>query len=851
MKVPLSWLKDYIDIDLSLEDLARTLTMLGLEVEEVHVVGLPMPENTGRQEFKFTGLPWDQEKFVVAQIDEVQPHPDADRLVLCRLNDGQQEWIVLTGAPNLFEYKGKGPLTQPIKVAYAREGAVLYDGHKPGLELTKLKRAKIRGVDSFSMVCSEKELGISDEHEGIIILDADAPAGTPLADYMGDAVFEVAILPNMIRNASMVGIARELSAVTGKLLRIPRRSMPSTGPKIDGLAAIQITDPQLNPRFVLGLAQGLEQRPSPYWVQRRLRLAGIRPINSIVDATNYLMLETGQALHAFDYDILKQRAGDKELTIITRAAYPGETLTTLDGVERKLQPQDVLVCDSAGALSLAGIMGGLESEITSTTRNVLLEGASWNLVNVRRTSSNLHLNSEASYRFSRGVHPALASWSVELGLERMVAWSGGSIAQGLVDNYPLRPLDPLVTISTQEVEKKLGVHIPAVQIAEILTRLEFKCSVQGDTIQAQTPPHRLDIGAGVIGRADILEEIARIYSYNNIPETNLADELPPQRNNLPLAHEEKIKDILAGLGLQEAITYRLTSPEREAQAYLEGQAPAERQYVRLLNPIAPERAVMRQSLLASVLEVLEKNARIRERLAFFELGPVFIQEQQNSLPAEPRKLVLGLSGKREVPSWNQPDSGNLDFYDLKGVLERLLHKLHLPEVTFQPLNPESSPAAQALHPGKAAEIQVSGTFIGVLGELHPRVKQNYDFPTPPVYIAEIDLAVLLPLIPLGFESQPVSAFPPVLEDIALIVAEEIPADRVEALIRQTGGKILADVQLFDVYRGERIGPGKKSLAYSLTYQAQDHTIESGESTALRNKIVRRLERELGAVLRDS
>jgi len=845
MKIPLSWLKDYIDIDLSLEDLARTLTMVGLEVEEILVVGLPLPEPNGRQEFKFSGLHWDADKFIVAQINEVMPHPDADRLTLCRLEDGTQELIVLTGAPNLFPYKGMGVLEQPLKVAYAREGAILYDGHKPGNELTKLKRTKIRGVESFSMVCSEKELGISDEHEGVIILDPNAPTGTPLVDYMGDAVFEVAILPNMIRDASLVGVARELSAVTGKPLKTPKRIVGSTGPKIDDLASIEINDPSLNPRFVLGLVQGLEPKASPYWVQRRLRLAGMRPINSIVDATNYVMLETGEPLHAFDYDILVKRAGGKSPTIITRAAVEGETLTTLDEVERKLDRHAILVCDTAGPLSLAGIMGGLESEVTETTRNVLLEGASWNFINVRRTSSRLHLNSEAGYRFARGVHPALASWAVELGLERMADWSGGTIAQGLVDNYPQPPVDPMVTITVQDVERKIGITISAQQIAEILTRLEFGCKVNGDTVQAQTPPHRLDIGEDVIGKADLMEEIARIYSYNNIPETHLADELPPQRNNFELANEEKIKDLLAGFGLQEAITYRLTSLEKESRAYLPGFQVDPENYVRLLNSIAPERSVMRQSLLASVLEVLEKNARIRERLAFFEIGTLFIQEEENCLPIEPKKLVIGMSGKRATPSWNQKDASNLDFYNLKGVLESLLEKLHLQSISFQPAEHPS------LHPGKTAEVLVDGKGIGIFGELHPRVKQNYDFLTPAVYVAEIDLDILLPLIPLRFESQPVSNFPPVLEDIAIIVSEEISADKVEALIRQTGGKLLADVKLFDVYRGERIGSGKKSLAYSMTYQALDHTIESAESTALRNKIVRRLERELGAVLRDN
>ena len=844
MKISLNWLKDYIDIDLSLEDLARTLTMVGLEVEEIHVVGLEMPQHSDHNEFKITGLDWAENQFVVAQIDEVMPHPDADRLTLCRLNDGSEELIVLTGAPNLFPYKDQGRLTQPLKVAYAREGSILYDGHKPGYELTKLKRTKIRGVESFSMVCSEKELGISDEHEGIIILDMDAPTGMPLAQYMGDAVFEISILPNMIRDASMIGVARELSAVTGKALRVPERSVKSNGPSIDGKVAIQIRDPQLNPRFVLGLVEGVTPRESPYWVQRRLRLAGMRPINAIVDATNYVMLETGQPLHAFDYEVLQARADGRQPTIITRPAVEGETIITLDEIERKLDQNDILVTDTAGPLSLAGVMGGLESEIRPETRNILLEGASWNFINVRKTTSRMHLNSEAGYRFARGVHPALASWAVDLCLERMYEWGGGLIYHGLVDEYPQPPQDPLVKISVADVKRKLGITIPAGEIATILERLEFKCDVDGDLIYAQTPPIRLDIGNGEIGKADVIEEIARIYSYNAIPETDLGDDLPPQHNNLALDLEEKIKNILVSLGLQEVYTYRLTSVERENRLALDRNASHPQSYVRLKNPSAPERAVMRRSVLASVLEVLEKNARLSDRLAFFEIGPVFIPVVGQQLPAEPRQLAIAMTGKRHVSTWDTCEKGMLDFFDLKGVISGLVDSLHLQNVNYEP---GSHPA---MHPGKCAQILVNGNLIGFLGELHPQVKERYDFLAARVVAAEIDLDGLVALTPLWFESAPVPLFPPVLEDIALIVDAEIPAERVETLIRQTGGKLLTGVKLFDVYSGDQVGKGKKSLAYSMTYQAQDHTMTAAESTALRNKIVRRLEREVGAALRD-
>ncbi len=584
MKVVLSWIKDFVDLSLSPVELARILTMIGLEVEEIRLVGLP-EDNSGTQDFKVTGLSWDPEKIVVAQINEVMPHPNADRLVLCRLQDGQQEHVVLTGAPNLFEYKGKGPLPTPLKVAYAREGARIYDGHQPGQVLATLKRTKIRGVESYSMVCSEKELGISEEHEGIILLDEDAPTGIPLVEYMGDVVFEVSILPNMIRDANMLGVARELAAVTQAELRKPDDSYPAVGPSVQGKAFIEIRDPDLNPRFVLGLICEVEPRPSPYKIQRRLRLAGMRPINSIVDATNYVMLEVGQPLHAFDYDVLVKRAGGKAPTIITRRAEAGEKLVTLDDEVRTLNDYSVLVCDTAGALSIAGVMGGEESEVTASTRNVLLEGANWNYINIRRTLAAQKMTSEAGYRFSRGLHPALAPEGVKLGLKRMLEWGGGEISQGLIDAYPLPYQDPTVAITPHDVKRLLGIELSAKQIAGLLEPLEFKCQVKDDRVKAQSPDYRVDIGTGVVGLADVMEEVARMYGYDNIPSTRMDDILPTQRGNPVLEKEERIREVLVSLGLQEVINDRLTTPEREARLLPEGSEEKQPAYVRLANPM--------------------------------------------------------------------------------------------------------------------------------------------------------------------------------------------------------------------------------------------------------------------------
>ena len=886
MKLPISWLKDFIDLDgLSVEDIARKLTLAGLEVDGIQYVGLPMPvyDEGEKHEFKTSGIAWDKDKIVVAEVYEVKPHPNADRLTLLDLFDGQQQQVVLTGAPNIFHLKGAGKLSKPIKVAYAKEGATLYDGHADGLVLTTLKRAKIRGVESYSMVCSEKELGITEEHEGIIILDDDAPVGMPLADYMGDAVLDISILPNMARNANVIGVACELAALTGRELKKPTVKFKTDGESIEELVSIEITNPELNSRFVLGLIRNVEIKPSPYQIQRRLKLAAMRPINNIVDATNYAMLELGEPLHAFDYDVLKERAGKKNIKIITRPAKDGEKLVTLDNVERTLSSLNVLVCDERGPLSLAGVMGGLESEVydlskeildakgveikdgeipqgkvsirSRSTANILLEGAAWNFINIRRTAKQHNLPSEASFRFSRGVHPALAETGVKRGLQLMAQWSNGIVAPELVDEYPLKPKSSTVTITPKDVKRLLGIELSVEEIVELLERLEFKCKIRGSEIgnrksakkakpitsyesqiTVTAPPHRLDIGEGVVGVADVLEEVARVHGYDRIPSTTMADRLPPQIGNPIHEWEERLRDILVAIGFDEVVSYRLTSVESEARLGITGD------YVRITNPIAPERSVMRRSLVASVLDSLEHNIRLSESLSFFEIGPIF-QPVKNDLPNEPRKLAMAMSGLCDASAWDVKDSKSFDFYDMKGRIELLLSGLRYTNVSYA-----STDSVKYLHPGKAAQIKIDDQTVGVFGELHPLVKEKYDLGDAPVLVAEFDLETLRALNPT-YAITPVTEFPPVLEDIAVIVDESVAASRVEALIRQTGGKSVTNVCLFDVYRGDQIGSGKKSLAYSLTYQAPDKTMTDAEAAAIRNKIVKRLEQEVGAKLR--
>ncbi len=841
MKAPLSWIKDYIDLEgIGIEELANLMTSVGLEVESILLVGVEKPE--GKLKNKYAGLPWDREKFVVAEVVEVNQHPNADRLTLCELDDGTGITTVLTGAPNMFPWLGKGRLEQPLKVAYAREGAVLYDGHQPGQVLTRLKRAVIRGVESRSMICSEKELGISEESDGVIELDADAPVGMPLVDYMGDVVYEVAILPNMARDASILGIARELSAVTGRPLRLPEGIALEKGGAIAEKVGLEVRDAELNPRFMLGMVEGTQARRSPYWVRRRLSMAGMRPIDALVDATNYTMLETGQPLHAFDYDLLRERAGGKP-TIITRTATEGEKIILLDGSEPKLDAQIELVTDTAGPLSIAGVMGGGETGVHAGTRNLLIESANWNFINLRKTLTKTRLSSEAAYRFSREVHPALAETALSLCLKRVREWGGGEVVRGVLDEYGKPYTDTVNRITAKTIADVLGQEISLEESAQILERLGFTCRIDGEVLEATSPATRTDIEFGIIGQRNLIEEIARIHGYEHIAPKRLSDELPPQVGNPALEAEERVRDILVSIGLQDTLAYRQTSPEREARIYVGRKAPEGLEYVRLRNPITPERTVMRRSGMATMLELLEHNAKFRPGLALFELGPVFLPVEGETLPHEALRLSIGMTGAWDTASWDKAQSQPMDFFDLKGVVEALLDGLHLTEVRFQAANHPS------FHPGKCAEVWVGEEVLGVMGELHPQVRKNYAFGQDPVLAAEFDGEKLTRLSSADFANKAISSYPAMVEDIALIVDESVPADALEALIRQSGGKLLVDVRLFDVYRDEKLGSGRKSLAYQLTYQAFDRTLTDKDALNIRNRIVKQTKNVFGAQLR--
>jgi len=849
MLIPVSWIKEFVEIDIPVELLAERLTLAGLEVGHIRYVGVPQQHVEGVRWPPSDHLVWDREKILLGAIREVKAHPDADRLVLAMVDYGGEELEqCVTGAPNLFPYKGQGPLESPLWTAFAMEGATVWDGHSEEPALMKLKGKKLRGIYNKSMVCSEKELGISEEHEGVIIIEEDpgyAP-GTPLQNVLGDVVLDIELTPNLGHCFSVLGVAREVAAILDKELREPTYEISADGDSIEGQAAIDIREPELNPRFTLTLLRNTEVKPAPFWMQYRLRLSGQRPINNIVDVTNYVTFEIGQPLHAFDYDKLVARAGGAAPVIITRLPEPGETLETLDEIKRKLGENEILVCDTAGVLSLGGVIGGAETEIDEATTNVLLEAANWNFINIRRTQQAQKVFTEAGTRFSRNIHPSRAILGNLRGIALMHQTGGGSICQGVIDAYPNPPQPITVSLPISEVQRLLGMAISIQQAADILSRLEFEVTLEDDTIHAIVPDYRTDIGTGDVGQADLVEEIARILGYDHIPDTIMADEMPPQHGNPRLDAEEHIRDLLVRLGLYENISYRFTTPESEAALTPNGVASSlpRAAHVRIINPIANDKTHLRHTLLANMLHNAAANSRYHRRQQVFEIGHVYLKQPDQRLPQEPLRLAMLMTGPRHTTGWMNGDESTLiDFYDMKGVIEGLLNGLHLPDVRF------ARSEHASLHPGRAADLLINERAVGSFGELHPLVAEKLRWSADPVYVAEFDLDAIIDAIPPRHEVRPLPITPAVKEDIALVVSEDTPAAAVEAVIRQAGGDVLRAVELFDVYRGESIEAGHKSLAYALTYQTNEKTLTDKDVARVRKKIIAQAERELNARLR--
>ena len=820
MLIPLSWLRDFVAWEISTEALAERLTLGGLEVGGV----------------KQTGAEWDPTKVFVGQALSVRQHPNADHLILVTVDYGADAPLeVVTGAPNL-QVGDSGQ-----KVVFATVGARLIDGYADTLEYKTLKKGNIRGIVSEGMACSEKELGISDAHEGIIILPDDAPVGRPFAEYWGDTVLDLDLTPNLARCFSITGAAREVAALLDTQANLPDCTLQALGAPIEGQIDIEIEDADLCPRYSAALIKDVEIGPSPQWMQRRLLLAGMRPINNIVDITNYVMLELGQPLHAFDYRLLRPRPDGSMPAIIVRRARDGEQMASLDGVERAFTSDMLLITDGGGPVAIAGVMGGQESEVSAETVDILLEAASFDFISVRRTSAALKIPSEAAARFGRGVDPELTLVALRRAAGLMQELAGGKVAAGLSDCYPNKAPAKVIDFKVSEVKRLLGIVLEARQVSDLLAKLEFSCEILPgeDIVRVTVPSYRLDVTIA----ADVVEEVARIYGYDRLPNTLLDEQMPRPTPNPELELEERARDILVGCGLTETITYSLTNLESVAKLTPGGEMPDGEDYVRLANPLSREQEYMRQTLLNTTLETVARNLRFLERVAIFEIAHVYQPVAGQNLPEEPTYLSVALNGPREARSWLANESQPYGFYDLKGVVETLCQGLGVGAPSF------AATQHASFHPGRVASVGVGGGTIGVLGQVHPTVQAALNLPEQAIYLLELDLDKLLAAAEPVKKFTPISRMPALKLDLALVVDESVPADKIEGAIWKNGGALLVDVVLFDVFRGEQLGAGNKSLAYSLTFQSPDKTLKSKQANKQRDRIVRALQKAYGAQIR--
>ncbi|HML96892.1 MAG TPA: phenylalanine--tRNA ligase subunit beta [Tepidiformaceae bacterium] len=804
MKLSLNWLRDFVEVDLPVPELARRLIDATAEVEGWETIGAQ----------------WDPDKIRVAKVLAVEPHPNADRLRLVTVDAGSGTRQVVCGAPNVAVGQ---------KVAFATEGARLRDGHTG--EPTVLKLRPIRGVESAGMVLSEKELGLSEEHEGILVLPGDAEIGRPLAEVLGDVVFDISTWANRADLLGVLGFARETAVLTGKVLREPDRSYSVSERHAGDCISVTIDAPDLCRRFTASVIENVTVAPSPRWMQERLLKAGMRPINNVVDITNYVMLETGQPLHAFDYDLVRGRK------IVARRASPGEKLVTLDGVEREFDAEMLLICDGGGPVGIAGVMGGGNSEVSERTRNVLLEVANFRAGSIRRTSTLLKLRTEASLRFEKGIGPEMAEYAQRRALHLFAQLTGGSVAAGLVDVYPGKQPRPTIIVESERIARVLGIDVPVDDVRRILTGLGFGCHfVPPGTYSVQPPDWRPDVEIP----DDVIEDIGRIHGYDKLPATRLRGTLPDPEPNPLMDLRERVRDLAAATGFQEIITYTLTEKAKLDLMVPPGD-PLRHEPLAVVNPVAAQHTYLRTSVRPSVLETFATNRRHAETgLRLFEIGFEYLPAEAD-LPHERPVLCAVLGGPRET-RWGRPAAEHLDFFDAKGAVEAIFDRLGI-RVTFAPRN------EFGLLEGHTAEVRAGKDVLGIVGQVHPETARAFDIDEP-VFLAELWLEDMVRHLPERPEYAAPSKFPEVRQDLALVVDAATPAGRVLELVRshRSGGvRIRADV--FDEYRGAGVPEGKKSLALRLRFQAGDRTLTDSDVAKIQQGLLVRLGKELGASLR--
>jgi phenylalanyl-tRNA synthetase beta chain len=820
MKVPSSWLRSYCDPGHSTEEIADELAMHSIEVERISHVGTPSPDS-----------------FVVGRVLSVEEHPDADKLRVCRVDAGEGGRTIVCGAPNVAAGQ-----TVPV----ALPGAVMPDG-------TKLGKAKLRGVESDGMILSEAELEIGEEAGGIAVLTEDGVSpGTPLSDVIpvSDPVIELEPTSNRVDCFGVYGVARELHAVTGAELADPpwAEDAEATGEgSVTDYASVRVEVPELCPRFTARVFTDVQIGPSPLWLKARLIGAGMRPINNVVDITNYVMLMTAQPLHAFDLD----KVPDGEL--IVRRAKPGEKMVTLDGVERTFDEDTVLVCDRNGPSGVAGIMGGQVSEVSDTTTRVLLEVATWNGVNILRTSRKLGLRSDASNRFEKQLHPELAIRGQRIASRLMVELCGARLVPDTIDEAAEIPAPHRVGLRHERVERLLGMPITPDQSAEYLERLAFEVEREAENLEATVPVHR---HYDVTREVDLIEEVGRIHGYAE----NLDASLPSTGGQGGrLTREQRLRrrteDALRDLGFEVVVNLSLTDPGMPARLRI-ADDDVRAQPIRVSNPLSAEHSVERTVVIGSLLDTARYNrAHGAERIALAESGRVYLREGSSphegvlagrfvgNRPApayEPWRIAAIATGPLHPGDW-RGDPAAADFYSVKGILEGIAERLGL----SVDVAPGDEPF---LHPGRAGRVTLAGEEIGWVGEIHPLVCREWDLDSAAGF--EVDLAPLVAASPVGEETyEDVISYPAVHQDVAVVVDEDVPAAAVRSAVIEGGGELLRSAVVFDLYRGEQLGEGRKSLALRLTFRAADRTLTDEEVAERRREIESAVER-IGGSLRE-
>lgn len=803
MFVSYNWLQEYVDLaGVTAEELADLITKSGIEVESV------------------TNLSEGIKGVVIGHVLEREQHPNADKLSKCLVDIGEGEPVqIICGAPNVA--KGQ-------KVPVAKAGAVL-----PGN--FKIKKSKLRGEESNGMICSLQELGVESKlvakefSEGIFVFPSDVTPGDDALALLNrdDQILELGLTPNRADAMNMLGVAYEVAAILGREVKFPSINLATASEKASDYISVNVEAKEDNPLYVARIVKNVKIGPSPLWMQTRLMAAGIRPHNNVVDITNYILLEYGQPLHAFDYD----RLGSKE--ILVRRAKEGEKIKTLDDAERTLSSGHLVITNGSEPVALAGVMGGANSEVQDDTTAVLIESAYFTGSTIRKASKDHGLRSEASARYEKGIDPARTREAADRAAALMAELAGGEVLEGTVEADSLTNEPVVITVTVERINRVLGTDIPAEMAADIFSRLRFDFEEADGTFTVTVPTRRGDITI----QEDLVEEVARLYGYDKVPTTLPAGEMTPGRLTDYQAKRRQVRNYLEGAGMLQTITYSLTSEDKVSRFALEAAEP-----VSLAMPMSEERSQLRLSIVPQILDVIRYNlARQMDSLALYEMGSVFISNGHGELPNEKERLAGAITGLWLSHPW-QGEKKAADFYVAKGILDGLFGLIGLSErIEYK------KAAIDGLHPGRTAEVYLDGESVGFVGQIHPVVQKEFDLNETYVFELAFEKLLTADVAELIYEQIP--RFPFMTRDIALVTDKAAEAGEIQKVILEAGGKLLKDVSVFDLYEGERMEPGKKSLAFSLRYFDPERTLTDEEVTKAHTKVLQAVEEKTGATLR--